>query len=395
MSKESSADKVIKEGFYRRSWLSRWIILFLCLAGFLVSLDLAWLHYKVHTDPSFHSFCAISDSFNCETVAESSYSVLLGLPIAVWGMLGYMLMGVFAAAAFFQARREAAHLTLMALAVFSVICSLTLALVSYCVICSFCLLCTISYLINLSLLGSLVATTRFRSFPWKDALKAAIRYPLQRPFILTLAVVGVAVLAALFPRYWEKGGGHRRADSLSFGVTAEGAHWIGAQHAVLTVVEYSDYLCPHCRRGHLTMRNLTLSHPGKMRLIHRHFPLDQECNRLILRPFHKGACLLSRAAYCAGQQRKFWEMNDRLVQGQTAANLRLNDLVTGFAGELGMDLQAFNECLKSEQAVNAVKDDIESGLVLGISGTPSFVVGDKVYLGVLPPEVMSQLKDGE
>jgi len=380
------------EDLYHQAKPARRLVLLLCLAGLIISLELARLHYKVHTDPDFHSFCAINSSFNCETVAESPYSVFLGLPVAVWGALGYALMGALAIAAFSKPKREAAHFTLICLAAGALLCSIVLALVSYCIICSFCLLCTISYLINISILLTLAATTKFKSFPWKEALRTVLRYATLKPHRPALAVLALALLIAAFPRYWEKGAAGRRLQGLPAGMTPEGQPWIGAENPILTITEYSDYLCPHCHRGHLNIRNLILANPGKIRLIHRHFPLDQECNSLIQRPFHQGACLLSKAAYCAGEQEKFWEMNDRLIHSQISAKDPLNDLIARYARELAVNRQTFVECLNSKRAAKALKQDIDSGLSLGITGTPSFVVENKVYLGVIPDEILKKIK---
>jgi uncharacterized membrane protein len=65
----------------------RWLLvasLALCLAGLGVAADLTRIHYKVHTDDRYQSFCAISKEVNCDTVAQSDWSVFLGLPISVW-----------------------------------------------------------------------------------------------------------------------------------------------------------------------------------------------------------------------------------------------------------------------------------------------------------------------
>jgi len=69
----------------------------LCCVGLALSLELARLHVKVHLDPTYRSLCAISAKFNCETVATSEWSVFAGLPVAVYGILGYLAMGALAA----------------------------------------------------------------------------------------------------------------------------------------------------------------------------------------------------------------------------------------------------------------------------------------------------------
>ncbi|MDA3787951.1 MAG: hypothetical protein PF503_05615, partial [Desulfobacula sp.] len=64
----------------------------LVLAGFLNALYLSVSHYRVYTDIGYSSFCAISKSINCDTVSQSRYSILLGLPVPVWGTIGYFFL---------------------------------------------------------------------------------------------------------------------------------------------------------------------------------------------------------------------------------------------------------------------------------------------------------------
>jgi uncharacterized membrane protein len=63
----------------------------LCLVGIAVSAELTRVHVFVHTDPDYHSLCAMSEGINCETVAISPYSVFAGLPVSVWGLAGMAL----------------------------------------------------------------------------------------------------------------------------------------------------------------------------------------------------------------------------------------------------------------------------------------------------------------
>ena len=76
-------------------------VMFLCVAGLLLSVYLAVSHYRVHTDEGFQSFCALSKNINCDTVSQSPFSVWWGLPVAVWGVAAYtfiLILVVFSAA---------------------------------------------------------------------------------------------------------------------------------------------------------------------------------------------------------------------------------------------------------------------------------------------------------
>ena len=67
-----------------------WTVFLLAVAGVAVSVYLAISHYRVYTDITYSSFCAISKAFNCDTVSQSVYAILLGVPVPVWGVLGYL-----------------------------------------------------------------------------------------------------------------------------------------------------------------------------------------------------------------------------------------------------------------------------------------------------------------
>jgi len=71
------------------------IVATLILAGLFTSIYLSISHYRVYTDMSYKSFCALSKAINCDTVSQSPYSILLNIPLPIWGVMGYLfLMGL-------------------------------------------------------------------------------------------------------------------------------------------------------------------------------------------------------------------------------------------------------------------------------------------------------------
>jgi uncharacterized membrane protein len=66
-----------------------WAVALLTLIGLTDSIYLAISHYRVYTDIGYTSFCAISRAINCDTVSQSPYAIMLNLPVAVWGVIGY------------------------------------------------------------------------------------------------------------------------------------------------------------------------------------------------------------------------------------------------------------------------------------------------------------------
>jgi protein-disulfide isomerase len=174
-------------------------------------------------------------------------------------------------------------------------------------------------------------------------------------------------------------------------VTEEGHPWIGAAEPVLEILEYSDYQCPHCRRGHDEMRQLIAANAETIRLVHRQFPLDHHCNMALSRPFHPQACRYAMLSYCAQQQGRFWEANDFLfAQGRRKQPVTSGELAAG----INIDLAALESCMSSNDAKLAIQHDLEAGRALQIRGTPTFVVNGVTYPGRVPRDVIDAALGG-
>jgi uncharacterized membrane protein/predicted DsbA family dithiol-disulfide isomerase len=360
-----------------------WAFLALCLAGFAAAADLARIHFRVHTVMGYQSFCAISQQMNCDTVADSDWSVFLGLPNAAWGMVGYLVMGVLAAWGLTRrtlSRTWPAGLLLL-LSSFSVAVSIFLAVISKLVIHSMCVVCMASWAVAAGLFGLALAMC------WRVGLLTAVRDDIaglfSRPRLTAPLAVGAAVaMAALwlaYPRYWIIDG-RVGPGSLGFGRDEGGLDWLGSKDPKLTVVVFSDYQCPHCAKAHEQARKLLEQNP-ELRVVHRDYPLDKQCNSGVLGRFHLQACERASAAACAGAEGKFWEMNDLLYIGQRR-DLDLEVL----AQRLQLDLPKFRACLSAAETRARLERDVEEARRLGVTGTPTFVLADKKYPGRVPLE---------
>jgi protein-disulfide isomerase len=144
-----------------------------------------------------------------------------------------------------------------------------------------------------------------------------------------------------------------------------GSYSMGRDDAPVTVVEFADYQCPFCRKFHSeTFAELKKNYidTGKVRYVSRDLPLD----------FHPNAPGAAVAARCAGEQHKFWEMRDLMVVN--AADLTPPSLLK-FGEQINLDMTAFGACLNDKKYTAAVQKDMADAGTLGISGTPSFVIG--------------------
>ena len=118
-------------------------------------------------------------------------------------------------------------------------------------------------------------------------------------------------LVCFFPKYWRYLPPENTA-GFHTGITNDGYPWIGAKNPELTIIEFSDYLCFQCKKMHFFLRDLVAQHPTKLRIVHRHFPMDHKFNPIVKEPFHSGAGILSLIAISAVEQNRFWEANDYL-----------------------------------------------------------------------------------
>jgi protein-disulfide isomerase len=146
---------------------------------------------------------------------------------------------------------------------------------------------------------------------------------------------------------------------------ADGAS-LGKFDAPLTMIEFSDYQCPFCRRhvdAALSALKKEYVETGKLRYVFRDFPLDQ---------IHPNARKAAEAARCAGDQGKYWEMHDELFRDQQALAV---DGLKASAKRLGLDAAAFDACLDGGRHAASVQKGLDDGLAAGVRGTPAFFLG--------------------
>jgi protein-disulfide isomerase len=157
----------------------------------------------------------------------------------------------------------------------------------------------------------------------------------------------------------------------------------GPADAPVTIVEFSDYQCPFCRRAEPTVQEVLKRYEGKVRFVFRHFPLDR------IHPQARGA---SEAAACADQQGKFWEYHEQLF----AENAQLDRPgLDALAEKTGLDTAAFKLCMDERKTQALVEKDVEAGSAAGVSGTPAFFINGIPLRGALPAADFQRVIDEE
>lgn len=166
-------------------------------------------------------------------------------------------------------------------------------------------------------------------------------------------------------------------------VAVDGAPFKGGADAPVTIVEFSDFHCPFCKRVLAMLAQIESKYGSKIKLVFRDFPIDK---------LHPGARKAHEAARCANEQGKFWEYHDKLFA--TGPKASMDDLKS-YAKDVGLNLSAFEPCLSSGRYQAAVQRDIEAGARAGVTGTPVFFINGRMLSGAQPLESFVRLIENE
>jgi protein-disulfide isomerase len=156
----------------------------------------------------------------------------------------------------------------------------------------------------------------------------------------------------------------------------------GPAEARVTLVEFVDYECPHCRSAQSLMRQVLDAYPRQVRLCFKHFPLSS----------HTTSRLAAEAATAAQRQGKFWPYNDKVWEN--ADNLT-PAVLEKIAKQVGLDVDRWRGDMNSDEVKAAVAQDKSDGAALGINHTPTIYINGRKYAGRHDIESISDWVDEE
>ncbi|MGA7741658.1 MAG: thioredoxin domain-containing protein [Polyangia bacterium] len=142
----------------------------------------------------------------------------------------------------------------------------------------------------------------------------------------------------------------------------------GPADARVTLIEFVDYECPHCRTAQALMRQVLDTYPRQVRLCFKHFPLSS----------HTNARLAAEAATAAHKQGKFWPYNDKVWANADSLTPAVLEKI---AKEVGLDVTRWRSDMTSDEVKAAVTQDKSEGTALGINSTPTIYINGRKYAG--------------
>jgi protein-disulfide isomerase len=159
---------------------------------------------------------------------------------------------------------------------------------------------------------------------------------------------------------------------------------LGSEDAPITIIEFSDYECPYCRQWHSEVFSRIIDTYGdQIRFVYRDFPLES---------IHANAKPAAEAANCANEQGVFWDYHDKLFSMELGLS---PEAYQGYAGQLNIDEEAFQECIESGRYQQEVQSDFDFAAELGVRSTPTFFINGIAVVGAQPFEIFQEVIEKE
>ncbi|MGM0574286.1 MAG: vitamin K epoxide reductase family protein [Myxococcota bacterium] len=419
----------------RRRWPLA-LALVLLTAGIGVAAYLVYVKLRLGYDPSFESACNYGGKFNCDQVQTHPASQLFGLPIALFAIPTYLVLA-FLAAAGLRAREGASRAVsyLAGIGVLTVGHAAWLAWVSHSEIGFYCPYCMVMYGVNLGVTVLAFVARGGVGPAVKEALGGVARFARPAPAAAAVLVLagGLSVLtfqqtkasmieaekarvaAEIADADTEADTSGDEAEAAEDGdeakpepkraprkppepkLTENGYDWfeapvdeddhvLGPEDAKVTYVSFKDFECGFCRYLSKQEKPLKEKYSDRVRFVFKHYPMNADCNyRMGNSRMHPGACRAARAAICAEEQDRFWDMHDVLYDKQKRFS---EEQLRGYAEDLGLDMAAYDACWESERPTKKIEKDVRTAARARINGTPRVYIGNRLVTGSTATDVL-------
>ena len=379
------------------------ILLISSLLGAILSGILIEHHVSPATDSEFmRSVCGTGPEAGCDAVNTSEASRFLGIPIALWGFLYYAM--VSSLSIFYWRLKEIAFMQIIFwISAVALLVDISLFVYSLAIIEKICNLCVLTYFLTLGVLSSSIVILKKNKKALLDMDIDFTGFKKKTNILISISFGFIILLGGSIFLYAKSSsssisGSNSNPDSIlneaweAFKKQYENSPkkefsidhsaWRGTTEPILTIVEFADFLCSHCKHTGEELKQITKKYPKTVKVVFKHYPLDQECNKNITRKFHEGACRLAYISQCALKQRvsAFWQTHDTIFQFQeriiSAGSLTEREM-DSIIRSSGLHAQAIRSCIANPRIKAQIVQDIEEGDKAGVTGTPSIYINGR------------------
>ena len=370
----------------------RILIVLLALIGLALSIELCVVYYNANfAADAAPSICAINDMMDCDSVAKTSYSQFLGVPLSLWGVILYIFFLFMSFVdkiknirflGFLEVFKNPASY-IFCIALFSFIMSMILGGISVFKINSICIFCFMTYFIDL--LIAIISKTKGISIlkevkisinDFIEAIKVK-KYAIS--FVIVMSIfAGILlftyqtnILSPQTAEQIEMKKYFKNYDSITDGNT------MGPKEADVIIHEYIDYNCGGCFLANLYLHRIVMEFEN-VKVIQHNVPLERACNHNMQHEGHKNSCIKSKYALAAAKQNMYWQMSDILFE-QSPENEKE---IIEKARLLDFDIKKLKEDANSEEIAEELQESIKEADSKGITGTPTFLIGMRKIMGI-------------
>lgn len=348
------------------------------------------------------SICNMNQKFNCDAVAASGYASLFKIPLALWGAAANAVLFLLILLSWLEWTDHPERLKRWTLLLAGMVLasSVIMGAISLTQMQNYCLFCILLYVLS--------AIIFF-------AYRGILREPFWMHFKIDLPHIwaeskGILVGFALIPlsaylghQMFMQNFGDAQVDQMVIESMQEWARapkqnfvakpmlvaGPASDQAALTLVEFADFRCSHCKHASYTLDAFVHSHPD-VRFEFYTFPLDGTCNEKI-ESANGLSCRLAAAVYCAEKENKGWELHGTLYNIQEDVNHlsalpQLDEVLARTVSGLGLNWDRMQPCMNDPATMDAIKAQAKQGALVDVKGTPTiFANGRQLSRGQIVP----------
>ncbi|MCC6277390.1 MAG: thioredoxin domain-containing protein [Oligoflexia bacterium] len=380
-------------------WFAAAVVGLICGLG--VSAYLVMHHYDLMHGLSLgKSFCSLNSHLDCDAVNTSRFSEFLGIPVALWGFMTYLvqLIFLFGARTLDNEESQWCKRIFFYLSAISFTASLLLAAVSAVIIKSGGLMCMALYVVSIITFASGIMLKS--GLPKVSFLSdwSRLRSSYGTVAFLAMIPIGSFLANGMLTQNISSQMDKLKEIALSEWsqnkkneFNLENAPRVGSPTAPMQIVEFFDFQCGHCRRADPTLMAFYNANREKVSIVFQSYPLDPACNKAMQGTGGHGlSCPLAKAAQCAHGQGKFLEAKSWIFNSQDRLKL---ESIQEMATQIGLNKELFDQCLNDPNTDALIREQVDRGITAQVQGTPTLIVNGRYLPGGATIPVLQKVLD--
>jgi len=351
-------------------------------------------HYQLKLgSASGPAICNLSATFNCDSVAASRYAHIWSIPVALLGLITQIVFFILLISARYELNQSPEWLRriLLWLAAFTFAVSIIMGSISSFWLGTYCLFCMAAYALSLL---QLVGTWQIQTTRPLQTLSEDLNHLFGQARWVLILIILIPASAWIVNNMTLSSSGFGKLDQMiqdsladweasapqSFQLDRGLSQGSEASQPTMTIVEFADFLCPHCKMASAPLEAFTQAHPD-VKLNFKVFTLDGSCNKAIPNRGNGVRCKLGAGVICAEQISKLgWKAHHWIFERQEelAQTSDAKPMLEKMSKDLGLNFENMETCINSDSSQDMLEAMAQEGATAKIQGTPTVFVNGKL-----------------